>query len=164
LITTRRLKSTLATQRFLIIAGLFTRNKKICNKLYPIIPAPSKSVLITPIHITIAVIFIGNREIWLPFWLTNRAIKINPSYAQAFNNRGLIYYQQGNFNRSVSDYSRSIEINNNYMPAYFNRMISYYAAKEYALARADLDKVRRFGYTVDPGMLAGLTEISGIDK
>ncbi len=94
----------------------------------------------------------------------NRAIKINPGYAQAFNNRGLIYYQQGNFSRSISDYSRSIAIDNNYMPAYFNRMISYYAVKEYALARADLDKVKRLGYTVDPGMLAGLAKISGVDK
>ena len=41
----------------------------------------------------------------------NKAIEINPNYAEAYNNRGIIYDKQGNFTQAMSDYNKAIEIN-----------------------------------------------------
>ena len=39
----------------------------------------------------------------------DRSIKINPSYAKAYNNRGIVYEEKGDTNRAVKDFDRSIE-------------------------------------------------------
>jgi len=53
-----------------------------------------------------------------------QSIKINPNYADAYNNRGLAYYNKGNkddYDKAIADYTQAIKINSNYADAYFNR-------------------------------------------
>ena len=44
----------------------------------------------------------------------NKAIEINPNYAEAYNNRGFIYVQTRRFHSSYVDYNKAIEINPRY--------------------------------------------------
>jgi tetratricopeptide (TPR) repeat protein len=39
----------------------------------------------------------------------NKAIELNPKFALAFNNRGLVYYDFGNIKAANSDWRKAIE-------------------------------------------------------
>jgi len=55
------------------------------------------------------------------------AIRINPNYAEAYNNRGIAYfylddkYNEKNYNLATLDFTEAIRINPNYAEAYNNR-------------------------------------------
>ena len=51
----------------------------------------------------------------------NRAIELNPKYAVAYNYRGLVKQDKGDFEGALADYARAIEINPKYAEAYANR-------------------------------------------
>ena len=48
------------------------------------------------------------------------AIDINPSYAKAYNNRGMVWYERGNLDQALADYSKALEINANNANVYIN--------------------------------------------
>ena len=54
------------------------------------------------------------------------AIKINPNYAAAYNNRGLARYDLGNKQGAIADYNQAIKFNPNYALAYNNRGVARY--------------------------------------
>ena len=49
------------------------------------------------------------------------AIKINPAYAAAYNNRGVVWLNRNNFNKAIADCGKAIEINPRYTKAFYNR-------------------------------------------
>ena len=51
----------------------------------------------------------------------NKAIEINPQYAEAFNNRGIVKYNLGDKQGAIKDYNKAIEINPQYADAFNNR-------------------------------------------
>ena len=51
----------------------------------------------------------------------NKAIEINPRYAEAFYNRGIIYGKKGQYDQAISDLNKAIEINPRYALAYYNK-------------------------------------------
>lgn len=53
------------------------------------------------------------------------AIKMDPDYAAAYNNRGNLYRNLGDFEKALEDYNKAIELNLNYAIAYYNRGILY---------------------------------------
>ena len=53
-----------------------------------------------------------------------QAIKINPNYAPAYNNRGVVRYELGNKQGAIDDYNQAIKINPNLVQAYYNRGIA----------------------------------------
>ena len=55
----------------------------------------------------------------------NKALKINPGFAKAYNTRGAAYYNKGLYDRAISDYSKAIEIKPKYAEAYYNRGYTY---------------------------------------
>ncbi|MFH1226402.1 MAG: tetratricopeptide repeat protein [Planctomycetota bacterium] len=83
----------------------------------------------------------------------NKAIELNPNYAEAHNNRGLVYYnkavresrQGGNTYRelleqAIKDYAKAIELNPNLEYAYNNRGEAYLNKGELDRAIQDYDK------------------------
>ncbi|MFN7217409.1 tetratricopeptide repeat protein, partial [Microcystis sp.] len=70
----------------------------------------------------------------------NKAIKINPNYADAYNNRGLLYYDQKKYELALADYSKAIDINPNYAETYNNRGNLYKDLQKYDLALSDYTK------------------------
>ncbi|TRT74222.1 MAG: tetratricopeptide repeat protein, partial [Microcystis flos-aquae Ma_QC_C_20070823_S18] len=68
----------------------------------------------------------------------NQAININPRFAEAYYNRGnLYYYQQGKPDLALSDYNQAIEINPQLALAYFGRGLLYYSRQETEKAIGD---------------------------
>ena len=53
------------------------------------------------------------------------AIEVNPDYANAYNNRSIIYRLKGNFDAVIQDCNKAIELNPDFAPAYLNRGNAY---------------------------------------
>jgi len=51
----------------------------------------------------------------------NKAIKINPQHAMAYNNRGIVYESKGQYDKAISDFSKALEIDPKLANAYVNR-------------------------------------------
>jgi len=73
----------------------------------------------------------------------NEAIRINPYYADAYNNRGVVYYNRGQYQHAIEDYSKAIRIKPNYTNAYFNRGVVYGGLGQYQLSIEDFNEVIR---------------------
>jgi len=58
--------------------------------------------------------------------LCSKAIDLDPTAAEYFNNRGNIHFCLGNTEGSIRDYDKAILLNNQYSNAYFNRGCIYY--------------------------------------
>ncbi|MGH6907325.1 MAG: tetratricopeptide repeat protein [Aestuariivirga sp.] len=41
----------------------------------------------------------------------DKAIALNPEYAEAYNNRGNAYYRKGKYDRAIADYDKAIALN-----------------------------------------------------
>jgi tetratricopeptide (TPR) repeat protein len=70
----------------------------------------------------------------------DKAITINPQYAEAYNNRGLTYKALKDYQKAIADYDKAIALNPKLALAYTNRGMIYHALKEYPKAIADLDQ------------------------
>jgi tetratricopeptide (TPR) repeat protein len=70
----------------------------------------------------------------------DKAIEINPRYAEAHNNRGVAYHNKGQYDKAISDYNQAIEINPRYAGAYRNLGIAYRTKGQYNDAISDYDK------------------------
>lgn len=55
----------------------------------------------------------------------NKAIEINPKYAEAYYNMGNIYAINSHYDRAISNYNKAIEINQKFYIAYVNRGNAY---------------------------------------
>src|SRR5262249_45593365 len=53
------------------------------------------------------------------------AIRVNPNYAMAFNNRGFAYAKKGDNNRAIADYNEAIRLDPRNALAFASRGIAY---------------------------------------
>jgi tetratricopeptide (TPR) repeat protein len=74
----------------------------------------------------------------------DRAIRLNPRFADAYFRRGLTYAELGDLELAMLDYSNTIEINPQHINAYIQRSWIYFRQKEYLLAKADSQAVKTF--------------------
>jgi len=70
----------------------------------------------------------------------NKAVEINPKYAQSFFNRGVAYMGKGQYDQAISDYTKALEIDPRYEIAYFARGVAYMNKGQYDQAISDLTK------------------------
>ncbi|MGK7941305.1 MAG: tetratricopeptide repeat protein [Crocosphaera sp.] len=71
----------------------------------------------------------------------NQAIsKLNPKLAEAYNNRGIVYYEQGKYEKALAEYNQAIQLNPQYFEAYCNRGVIYYEQGKYEKALADCNQ------------------------
>ena len=102
----------------------------------------------------------GQHDQAIPYY--NKAIKINPRFANAYFSRGVAYAQgKGQYDEAISDYSKAIEINPDFAKAIALRGYAYYSKGEYDKAWVDVHKVQSLGYPLPPGFLRALSEVSG---
>lgn len=64
----------------------------------------------------------------------DKAIELNPEYAEAYRNRGIAYDIQGQYERAVQDYDEAIRLNPGSAEAYNDRGISYRHLSQYERA------------------------------
>lgn len=70
----------------------------------------------------------------------DQAIKLKPDYAEAFNNRGIIYFGLGQYQRAIEDYNEAIRFKPQRAESYNNRGITYYKMGEYQRAIEDFNQ------------------------
>lgn len=71
----------------------------------------------------------------------NRAIELNPGYAVAYLNRGVIYHREEKVDLALSDYNRAIQLHPYYANAYYNRaLLNHYERQKFDLALSDYNR------------------------
>lgn len=83
----------------------------------------------------------------------NKAISLNPKYAEAYNNRGYVYMRLQNYEAALKDLDKAIELRPDYATALRNRgdIYNYYYEQDRNKAIADYDKVVSLGKTAVQG-------------
>jgi Flp pilus assembly protein TadD len=51
----------------------------------------------------------------------NKAIELDPNYAEAYNNRGVAWDHKGDYDKAIADFNKAIELDPNNAEAYKNR-------------------------------------------
>jgi tetratricopeptide (TPR) repeat protein len=70
----------------------------------------------------------------------DQAIKLDPKYIDAYNNRGLAWNEKKEYDRAIADLDQAIKFDPNYAKAYYNRGVSWNGKGEYDRAIADCDR------------------------
>jgi hypothetical protein len=73
----------------------------------------------------------------------SEAIRLNPEYVVAYNNRGSAYYFLGQYERAIEDFDEAIRLNPEYVVAYINRGMAYYNLDQYLLAMVNYNEAIR---------------------
>jgi len=60
-----------------------------------------------------------------------RAVKLNPKYAEAINNIGTVHYAQKSYRRAIGQYKKALKITPNSASIYSNLGTAYFARKNY---------------------------------
>ena len=71
-------------------------------------------------HFNLGVCFYNQRETLKAIQAYQKAIELNPTYIEAYNNLGIIYQELGDFGRALETYQKATEINPQYEKAYNN--------------------------------------------
>jgi tetratricopeptide (TPR) repeat protein len=70
----------------------------------------------------------------------NRVLELDPTFAGAFNNRGLAYRALKQYERAIADYDQGITLDPTLAYAFINRGLAYDDLKQYERAIADYDQ------------------------
>jgi tetratricopeptide (TPR) repeat protein len=89
--------------------------------------------------------YFKNNEIKKAIKEFKRAMKINPSFALAYNNLGEVYAFLEMYKEAIHEYERALEINPELSEAHFNMVISYILLKNYDLAWKHIDILNKLG-------------------
>lgn len=79
-----------------------------------------------------------NPEKAVDYW--SRAISQKQNTVEAYNNRGIAYYELKRYDKAIKDYSQAIKLDPANVTAYNNRGNSYYELNKYDLALADFNQ------------------------
>jgi tetratricopeptide (TPR) repeat protein len=81
------------------------------------------------------------------------AIKRNPKFVQAYNNRGIVYIGRQQYYLAIADFNKAIELDPKNGEVYNNRAVAYWQKGDLARARQDIQKAQSLGIPVDPDMV-----------
>jgi tetratricopeptide (TPR) repeat protein len=91
----------------------------------------------------------------------SQALMIDPNYAKAYNNRGIVYRLMKQYDQAISDYNKALKLDPKFGEAYNNRGVVYYLKGEYEKSWEDVKKAQNLGYKIHPEFLANLRKASG---
>ncbi len=80
----------------------------------------------------------------------SQSIDLKPSSPSSYNNRGVAYCKQDDFNLAIADYTKAIELKPDDAQAYANRGITYISKGEYGKAIDDQNKALELNPCVLP--------------
>jgi tetratricopeptide (TPR) repeat protein len=75
-----------------------------------------------------------------------RAIKLDPKYAEAINNLGTVYFARKSYRRAITQYRKALALRPDSAPFMANLAIGYFLRKQYELA----SQVRLDALRIDP--------------
>jgi tetratricopeptide (TPR) repeat protein len=70
----------------------------------------------------------------------NKAIEIDPKFAEAYNNRGKSFYYKEHYDQTISDCNKALELNPGLAEAYSSRGYAYMRKEKYDHAIADFSR------------------------
>ena len=70
-------------------------------------------------------------------------MELNPTYAKAYNNRGIVYAITGDYQKAMEDFNAAISINNMDSTAFYNRGQVYKRLGKLKEADKDFQTVAR---------------------
>jgi lipoprotein NlpI len=73
----------------------------------------------------------------------DKAIRLKPDIAEAFNNRGVAYDYKGDYERAIQDYNQVIRLRPDYAAPFNNRGLVYHEKGEFDRAIQDFDQAIR---------------------
>jgi tetratricopeptide (TPR) repeat protein len=73
----------------------------------------------------------------------DKALRLNPRYAEAYNSRGEAYNELAQYERAIKDYDAALALNPKYAEAYFNRANAYNDLGQSDRALKDYDEALR---------------------
>ena len=76
----------------------------------------------------------------------NRCIDLNPSFAEAYNNRGILKHRTGDLAGAMTDFTEAINHKREYAEAYNNRGIVYFVIGDMEKAQQDFNSAIEGGY------------------
>lgn len=88
------------------------------------------------------VAFIKNTDTQKAAQFFKKAIKIDNTYAQAYNNLGLLYHLAKNYNKAISYYKKALRIAPDYFDPRYNLSETYQAMGDYDKAIEELKKAQ----------------------
>ena len=65
------------------------------------------------LHIILGAAYAGQGKLQKSINSYNNAIKIDPNYAETYNNLGNVLHEQGKFDEAIENYKKSLELNPN---------------------------------------------------
>jgi len=80
------------------------------------------------------------------------------------NNRGVDYFDKGQYDLAIADCNKALEINPKCAYAYYNRGIAYYFKKEYDKSWENVKKAQELGYKIQSKFLEDLSKASGRER
>ena len=78
------------------------------------------------------------------------AIKRNPKFVKAYNNRGIAYVGKQQYDLAIADFNKAIKLDPQNGKVYNNRAVAYWYKGEVARARQDIQKAQSLGISVNP--------------
>lgn len=91
---------------------------------------------------------IGNIESALTFY--QKAVELDPLYAMAYNDLGIIYEAQGRLQEAEKSYLQAMQIDPDYLATYSNLALFYESQRDLASAAACWKKRANLGSSEDP--------------
>lgn len=87
----------------------------------------------------------------------SKAIELNPTYVQAYNNRGYTYMRLRDYKNALADLNKALQLNPNYVQALMNRgdVHNYYYQIDRPSAIADYKKAKSLGATQNGTSVCG---------
>src|SRR5437868_5144371 len=79
----------------------------------------------------------------------NKSIQYEPSYENAYANRGIVYLMQGKMELAMQDLNKALQLNPKYIEALVNRGIAYAQTKQFDKAIADFTMVTTLTRKID---------------
>jgi tetratricopeptide (TPR) repeat protein len=98
-----------------------------------------------------------------------KAVKVDPHYADAQNNIGTVLYERKKFPKAIRAYKRAISMRDNFAPFYLNLGYAYFSQKDFENSIASFRKALEIDPTsLDPTRSRGGTVIQdrsiGVDR
>jgi tetratricopeptide (TPR) repeat protein len=81
------------------------------------------------------------------------AIKRNPKFVKAYNNRGIAYIGKKQYDLAIADFDKAIKFDPKNGKVYNNRAVAHWYKGEVARARQDIQKAQSLGIAVNPDMV-----------
>jgi tetratricopeptide (TPR) repeat protein len=104
-------------------------------------PAPTMDELNAEGYFNRGVAYNDNRDKQIYYY--SEAIRLNPAYVAAYNNRGFSYKAKGDYDNAIADYTEALRLSPQLVGSYNNRGSAYKAKGDYDNAIADYTEAIR---------------------